>query len=75
MHGNLFNTHNNKHGRLGQFIESHMYESSVARSTVDIRLKFLKKVYGILAAQLAVTVVISALVMYVPSISRGIVMK
>jgi len=50
-------------------VDDFMYGSSVAQSHVTIRLGFLRKVYGILSAQLAFTTVVSALIMSIPGIS------
>ena len=45
-------------------VDDFMYGSNVASSHVSIRLGFLRKVYGILSAQLAFTTIISAIVMF-----------
>ena len=42
------------------------YGTSVATSAPHVRLAFIRKVYGILAAQLALTVVVCAAMMFVP---------
>lgn len=44
------------------------YGTSVATSSPSVRLGFIRKVYGILAAQLALTCFISALFMFVPTL-------
>jgi len=45
-------------------VDDFMYGSNVASSHVSIRLGFLRKVYGILSAQLAFTTIVSSIVMY-----------
>lgn len=45
----------------------------VATSAPAVRLGFIRKVYGILAAQLLVTTVICGMFMYVPPLRRGII--
>lgn len=46
------------------------YGTSVATSSPTVRLAFIRKVYGILAAQLSLTVVLCALFMFVPPLRR-----
>lgn len=46
---------------------------SVLRSSVPVRLAFLRKVYGILSIQLAVTTIISAFIMFSPAIQHFII--
>ena len=45
-------------------VDDFMYGSNVATSHISIRLGFLRKVYGILSAQLAFTTIVGALIMY-----------
>lgn len=45
-------------------VDDFMYGSNVATSHVSIRLGFLRKVYGILSAQLAFTTLVGAVIMY-----------
>lgn len=45
-------------------VDDFMYGSNVATSHVTIRLGFLRKVYGILSAQLAFTTIVGGLIMY-----------
>ena len=44
-------------------VDDFMYGSNVANSHVTVRLGFIRKVYGILAAQLTLTTIISAVMM------------
>lgn len=50
-------------------VDDFMYGNNVANSHVTIRLGFIRKVYGILAVQLAFTTVVSFLIMYFDGIS------
>lgn len=45
-------------------VDDFMYGSNVATSHVSIRLGFLRKVYGILSAQLAFTTLVGGIIMY-----------
>lgn len=44
-------------------VDDFMYGSNVAQSHITIRLGFLRKVYGILAAQLAFTTLVCTVIM------------
>ncbi|TPX49302.1 hypothetical protein SeLEV6574_g01537 [Synchytrium endobioticum] len=46
------------------------FGDTVAQSTVDVRLSFVRKVYSILAAQLLLTVIFSAAFLYSPSVQQ-----
>lgn len=48
--------------------EDFTYGVTVAQTNVNIRLGFLRKVYGILTAQLSLTIVVAAIFMYTESI-------
>ena len=52
------------HDQKTSIVDDFMYGSNVASSHVSIRLGFLRKVYGILSAQLAFTTIVSAIVMF-----------
>jgi hypothetical protein len=53
-------------------VDDFMYGSNVAQSHVTIRLGFIRKVYGILAAQLAFTTMIGALMMNISGLTEYI---
>lgn len=48
---------------------------SVLNASVKVRLAYLKKVYGILSIQLALTTIISAAIMLIPAIQGFIIQK
>jgi FtsH-binding integral membrane protein len=50
-------------GSKASIVDDFMYGNNVASSHVTIRLGFIRKVYGILAIQLAFTTLIGTLVM------------
>ena len=49
------------------FFQSDKKGESVLNSSVPVRLAFLRKVYGILSVQLAMTTLVSAFIMFTPS--------
>ena len=50
-------------GETPSIVNDFMYGSNVSQSHVSIRLGFLRKVYGILAAQLGLTTFVGTLIM------------
>jgi hypothetical protein len=50
-------------------VDDFMYGSNVANSHVTVRLGFIRKVYGILAAQLSFTTLVGIVMMNSPSLS------
>lgn len=50
-------------------------EPTVLNSSVPVRLAFLRKVYGILAVQLAMTTFISGSIMFMPALQGFIIEK
>lgn len=60
-------------GTQGEVPEDMYYGTSVATSSPSVRTGFIRKVYGLLAAQLALTTFTCALFMYVPVLRAGII--
>jgi FtsH-binding integral membrane protein len=56
-------------GSKPSIVDDFMYGSNVAQSHVTVRLGFIRKVYGILAAQLSFTTLICFIMMMSPSLS------
>lgn len=54
-------------------IEDMNYGTSVATCSASVRLGFIRKVYGILAVQLAITTVLCAMFMYIPPLRSAII--
>jgi len=54
-------------------VDDFMYGSSVAQSHVNVRLGFLRKVYGILSIQLVATTIISGVIMMIPGYKEFII--
>lgn len=50
-------------GSQPSIVDDFMYGSNVAQSHITIRLGFIRKVYGILCAQLVLTTLVSAFMM------------
>lgn len=57
-----------KDGGPSSIVDDFMYGSNVAQSHVYIRMGFLRKVYGILTAQILVTTTVAAITMFTPKI-------
>jgi FtsH-binding integral membrane protein len=57
------------------FFQSDKKETTVLNSSVPVRLAFLRKVYGILSVQLAMTTLISASIMFMPTVQGFIIQK
>jgi len=58
------------------FFQSDKKETTtVLNSSVPVRLAFLRKVYGILSVQLAMTTLISASIMFMPTVQGIIIQK
>lgn len=57
------------------FFESEKKGTTVLNSSVPVRLAFLRKVYGILSVQLAMTTLISGSIMFMPALQGFIVSK
>lgn len=56
-------------------VDDFMYGNNVANSHVTIRLGFIRKVYGILAVQLAFTTLVAFVITYFESVSGFIKAK
>lgn len=57
------------------FFESDKKGTPVLNSSVPVRLAFLRKVYGILAVQLAMTTLISGSIMFMPTLQGFVIEK
>ncbi|CAB4004731.1 lifeguard 4 [Paramuricea clavata] len=58
----VYRQNSSKHG---VFEDDFLYGVTVAQSSIDYRLGFLRKVYGILSMQLGLTIIVSALFMFI----------
>ncbi len=57
------------------FFEGEKKGESVLNSSVSVRMAFLRKVYGILSIQLAMTTLVSGFIMFMPSIQLFFIRK
>jgi FtsH-binding integral membrane protein len=57
------------------FFEGDKKGETVLNSSVPVRMAFLRKVYGILSVQLAMTTLVSGLIMAMPSIQMFFIRK
>ena len=57
------------------FFGSDKKDTPVLNSSVPVRLAFLRKVYGILSVQLALTTLISVSIMFMPTLQSFIIYK